>query len=156
MSVAAALGAVPPRLRAPGNGPAGSLAGDDEGGFYTLEQAMARHIEAAPERTRGRIGGSSGVAELLGIDPHKLRAPMRRLAIDWQRFAQRPGGVTTASFSRLPRSQDSLPAGARFGCAGLATLESWRCSNGRRLRRPAAVQGIPQESPTHDLSRRCR
>jgi len=82
LAVAAALGAVPPRLRSAK--PVEDHDDDDE--FYTLDQAMARHIEAALERTRGRIEGTSGAAELLGINPHTLRARMRRLAVDWQRF----------------------------------------------------------------------
>jgi transcriptional regulator with GAF, ATPase, and Fis domain len=52
----------------------------------TLDQAMARHIESALVRTRGRIEGPHGAAHLLGINPHTLRARMRRLGIDWQRF----------------------------------------------------------------------
>jgi transcriptional regulator with GAF, ATPase, and Fis domain len=59
---------------------------EDKSGFSTLDQAMARHIEAALERSRGRIEGTRGAAELLGINPHTLRARMRRLEIDWQRF----------------------------------------------------------------------
>ena len=84
--VAAALGAVPPRLR-PQARPAESADIEPDGeSFYKLDEAMARHIEAALERSRGRIEGSSGAAELLGINPHTLRARMRRLAVDWQRF----------------------------------------------------------------------
>jgi transcriptional regulator with GAF, ATPase, and Fis domain len=84
LAVAAALGAVPPRLRSTTK-PVEDH-GDEDDEFYTLDQAMARHIEAALERTRGRIEGTSGAAELLGINPHTLRARMRRLAVDWQRF----------------------------------------------------------------------
>ena len=51
-----------------------------------LDAAMARHIEAALARTRGRIEGRSGAAALLGINPHTLRARMRKLGIDWRRF----------------------------------------------------------------------
>ena len=54
--------------------------------FDTLDRAMARHIEAALIRTRGRIEGLNGAAKLLGINPHTLRARMRKLAIDWNRF----------------------------------------------------------------------
>ena len=54
--------------------------------FATLDQAVARHIEAALARTRGRIEGRGGAAELLGINPHTLRARMRKLGLDWRRF----------------------------------------------------------------------
>jgi transcriptional regulator with GAF, ATPase, and Fis domain len=84
LAVAAALGAAQPRLRSRVRTvPAEE---EDKSGFSTLDQAMARHIEAALERSRGRIEGTRGAAELLGINPHTLRARMRRLEIDWQRF----------------------------------------------------------------------
>jgi len=52
----------------------------------TLDQAMVRHIEAALHATGGRIEGDGGAAALLGVNPHTLRARMRKLGIDWQRF----------------------------------------------------------------------
>jgi transcriptional regulator with GAF, ATPase, and Fis domain len=52
----------------------------------TLDAAMARHIESALRRTRGRIEGKGGAAELLDINPHTLRARMRKLGINWGRF----------------------------------------------------------------------
>jgi transcriptional regulator with GAF, ATPase, and Fis domain len=51
-----------------------------------LETAMARHIELALARCRGRIEGRHGTAALLRINPHTLRARMRKLKIDWQRY----------------------------------------------------------------------
>ncbi|MBX7165971.1 MAG: sigma-54 dependent transcriptional regulator [Pirellulales bacterium] len=51
--------------------------------FPTLDEAMARHIEAALAKTGGRIEGPAGAAKLLGINPHTLRARMRKLKIDW-------------------------------------------------------------------------
>jgi transcriptional regulator with GAF, ATPase, and Fis domain len=82
LDVAKALGTAPPSapaaLRpAPANG--------DEA-FATLDQAVARHIEAALARTRGRIEGRAGAAALLGVNPHTLRARMRKLRLDWRRF----------------------------------------------------------------------
>ena len=35
---------------------------------------------------RGRVEGEGGAAELLGINPHTLRARMRKLGVDWRRF----------------------------------------------------------------------
>jgi transcriptional regulator with GAF, ATPase, and Fis domain len=52
----------------------------------TLDAAMARHIEATLVRTRGRIEGPHGAANLLAINPHTLRARMRKLGVDWRRF----------------------------------------------------------------------
>ncbi len=54
--------------------------------FPTLDRAMREHIERALERTRGRVEGPRGAAKLLAINPHTLRARMRKLAIDWERF----------------------------------------------------------------------
>ncbi len=61
-------------------------------GMETLAQAMARHIERALETTRGRIEGPRGAARLLGINPHTLRARMRRLGVEWRRFRRPPSG----------------------------------------------------------------
>ncbi len=46
---------------------------------------MARHIEAALTRTHGQIEGPGGAAALLEINPHTLRARMRKLGVDWRR-----------------------------------------------------------------------
>ncbi len=70
----------------PGKG--GQLRGDpaqqDSRGLY--DQAIRRHIEAALTATRGRIEGEHGAARLLDINPHTLRARMRKLGIDWNDF----------------------------------------------------------------------
>jgi hydrogenase-4 transcriptional activator len=54
-----------------------------------LDQAMAHHIEQALLECRGRIEGPFGAAARLGINPHTLRARMRKLGIDWGRFRVR-------------------------------------------------------------------
>jgi len=82
LRLAAALGPVPTsdsaeRLRtAPMEDPT----------ILPLEQAMARHIEKALRTTGGRIEGRGGAASLLQINPHTLRARMRKMGIDWARF----------------------------------------------------------------------
>ena len=48
-----------------------------------------RHIETALEATAGRIEGPHGAARILRINPHTLRARMRKLRIDWRRFRTR-------------------------------------------------------------------
>ena len=55
-------------------------------GLLTLDQAMRRHVEAALTTTRGRIEGHGGAARLLDVNPHTLRARMRKLGIDWARY----------------------------------------------------------------------
>jgi len=51
-----------------------------------LDEAMKRHIESALKASQGRIEGPHGAARLLNINPHTLRARMRKLKIDWKRF----------------------------------------------------------------------
>lgn len=77
LDVAAALGrAAPPAPRAEPHGPS-------EG---TLGMANRQAIEAALARTAGRIEGRHGAAVILGINPHTLRARMRKLGINWAQF----------------------------------------------------------------------
>jgi transcriptional regulator with GAF, ATPase, and Fis domain len=68
--------------------PAGSAAVPDgrARSIATLQMAMRVHIEQALELTGGRIEGRGGAAQLLDINPHTLRARMRKLQIDWSRF----------------------------------------------------------------------
>ena len=54
--------------------------------FLSLDEAMRRHIEAALRATQGKVEGSRGAAALLRINPHTLRARMRKLGIAWQAF----------------------------------------------------------------------
>jgi hydrogenase-4 transcriptional activator len=51
-----------------------------------LDTIIRQSIETALERTKGRIEGPHGVAALLNVNPHTLRARMRKLGIDWKRF----------------------------------------------------------------------
>jgi hydrogenase-4 transcriptional activator len=51
-----------------------------------LAAAMRAHIERALAVTHGKIEGRGGAAALLGINPHTLRARMRKLKIEWSRF----------------------------------------------------------------------
>jgi DNA-binding NtrC family response regulator len=74
LECAAALGMAPP----PGGPPAAT---GGAAGFATLDEAMAAHIRAALERTHGRIEGPRGAARLLAINPHTLRARMRKLGV---------------------------------------------------------------------------
>jgi transcriptional regulator with GAF, ATPase, and Fis domain len=49
-----------------------------------LDAVIRRHIEAALAETYGRVEGRHGAARLLRINPHTLRARMRKLKIDWR------------------------------------------------------------------------
>ena len=47
---------------------------------------MRKHIESVLAITHGRIEGRRGTAALLKINPHTLRARMRKLGIDWAKY----------------------------------------------------------------------
>jgi transcriptional regulator with GAF, ATPase, and Fis domain len=81
LDVAGALGAsaaaAPPATAGPGTtrSPSGPL--------LSLDEAMRRHIEAAVVAAGGRIEGPQGAAAILQINPHTLRARMRKLGVEW-------------------------------------------------------------------------
>jgi hydrogenase-4 transcriptional activator len=82
LNVAAALGqgamtAGPSPSRSP-DAPARRIA--------PLDDVIRQHIEDALEATSGRVEGPHGAARLLRINPHTLRARMRKLRIDWRSF----------------------------------------------------------------------
>jgi transcriptional regulator with GAF, ATPase, and Fis domain len=54
--------------------------------FLSLDEAVRRHIESALRLTHGIIEGSQGAAMILDVNPHTLRAKMRKLGIDWTKF----------------------------------------------------------------------
>jgi hydrogenase-4 transcriptional activator len=54
--------------------------------ILSLDAAMKRHIESVLTVTHGRIEGRRGTAALLKINPHTLRARMRKLKIDWAKY----------------------------------------------------------------------
>ncbi len=82
LEVPRALGVAPPQA----SSPRAVLAPGDDAPFATLDEATTRHLEAALSRTSGRIEGENGAARLLAINPHTLRARMRKLGVDWKRF----------------------------------------------------------------------
>jgi len=88
--------------RALGQGPQGQSTSSPDAGVIgpaakdaapldSLDAAMARHIQEALSRTAGRIEGPFGTAKLLGINPHTLRARMRKLGVDWKNFRPAAG-----------------------------------------------------------------
>jgi transcriptional regulator with GAF, ATPase, and Fis domain len=82
LEVAAALGAPSPRDAALLPDEPARVAEE----FPSLDLAMRRHVEAALRRTGGRIEGEAGAAALLRINPHTLRARMRKLGLDWSQY----------------------------------------------------------------------
>jgi transcriptional regulator with GAF, ATPase, and Fis domain len=61
----------------------------ESGGLAPLDAAIRQHIEAALAATFGRIEGPYGAARLLKVNPHTLRARMRRLGVRWEQFRVR-------------------------------------------------------------------
>jgi transcriptional regulator with GAF, ATPase, and Fis domain len=55
-----------------------------------LDDVIRQHIEAALDESHGRIEGPRGAARMLRINPHTLRARMRKLKIDWRGFRVEP------------------------------------------------------------------
>lgn len=55
----------------------------------SLNDAIKQHIERALVLAQGKIEGSGGAAERLEINPHTLRAKMRKLGIEWAQFRGR-------------------------------------------------------------------
>jgi hydrogenase-4 transcriptional activator len=55
-------------------------------GVSTLDEVVRAHIRLALELCHGRIEGPHGAASVLGINPHTLRARMRKLGITWAMF----------------------------------------------------------------------
>jgi len=53
-----------------------------------LDVVIKRHIEQVLGATRGKVEGRRGAAERLNINPHTLRAKMRKLGIDWSRYRE--------------------------------------------------------------------
>ena len=90
LEIAPALGiAATPMVSSPGTGgprPPAPPGPAEPSGIVSLDAAMRRHIEAALAATAGRIEGPHGAARLLKINPHTLRARMRKLGIDWKQF----------------------------------------------------------------------
>jgi transcriptional regulator with GAF, ATPase, and Fis domain len=96
LEVATALGALHradagpfpllPVAGAPSAEPPAAVARDGQRADATLVAVMARHIEAALASCHGRVDGPFGAAQRLGVNPHTLRARMRKLGIDWKRF----------------------------------------------------------------------
>jgi transcriptional regulator with GAF, ATPase, and Fis domain len=90
LEVAQALGTQAPRPRTPPPVPSnGAVPAEVPSKVSTLDAAMVRHIETSLAQTHGRIEGPYGAAALLGINPHTLRARMRKLGVDWRRFRRK-------------------------------------------------------------------
>ena len=91
LQVARALGGPNPLApAAPPPAPATAVASTSSAAIEPLDVAMRNHIERALAATYGRVDGPHGAARVLRINPHTLRARMRKLGIDRRRFREPP------------------------------------------------------------------
>ncbi len=94
LEIAASLGAGGPMLVAPNASVPSQQASQADDplspsiGLATLDAAMKAHIERALVTTHGRVEGKRGAAKILGINPHTLRARMRKLGVRWEEFRE--------------------------------------------------------------------
>jgi transcriptional regulator with GAF, ATPase, and Fis domain len=88
LEVAQALGVEMPARAPPEAAPVPHAESEER--IVTLDELNRRHIETALRKCLGRIEGPFGAARQLGVNPHTLRARMRKLGIDWQRFRYSP------------------------------------------------------------------
>lgn len=91
LELAAALGVAPPvelRSSATESVNSSTAFGARRNRIASLNDAMRSHIETALRIAHGRIEGSRGAARLLAINPHTLRARMRKLKINWSAFRE--------------------------------------------------------------------
>jgi hydrogenase-4 transcriptional activator len=94
LEVARALGGPSPSMPSlaapapnpPAAAPAQAATGPHE--IEPLDVVVRAHIERALAATLGRVDGPFGAARLLRINPHTLRARMRKLGVDWRRFRE--------------------------------------------------------------------
>ena len=87
LEISKALGTTTPTLMPPAQAHAtGSSPNGLPGRLAPLDNAIRQHIESALAATLGRVEGPYGAARLLQVNPHTLRARMRKLGIDWSRF----------------------------------------------------------------------
>jgi hydrogenase-4 transcriptional activator len=94
LEIAKALGVISPGASAPSNSntapqaaaPTKPAESPQAETIATLDEAMRAHITKALAYTRGRIEGPKGAAAILDINPHTLRARMRKLKINWSEY----------------------------------------------------------------------
>ena len=92
LEVAKALGLPRPGGASGGRASEPALRGRGEPGgpaVLPLDEVVRGHICQVLAQTKGRVEGPYGAARLLGVNPHTLRARMRKLGIDWGAYRAR-------------------------------------------------------------------
>jgi transcriptional regulator with GAF, ATPase, and Fis domain len=81
-----ALGSPVRRVQTRNTGVSPAIEPAGEGIVDALDDVVRRHVESVLRRTRGVIEGPHGAAAILRVNPHTLRARLRRLKVRWSDF----------------------------------------------------------------------
>ncbi|MDO9695435.1 MAG: sigma 54-interacting transcriptional regulator [Candidatus Latescibacteria bacterium] len=96
LQIAAALGAATSLQPHPGGAAAPDVSSAPPAGdIVSLDEAVRRHVAIALAATHGRIEGRHGAAKLLGVNPHTLRARLRKLGVAWATYRETGNERTT-------------------------------------------------------------
>jgi transcriptional regulator with GAF, ATPase, and Fis domain len=124
--------------------------GPNEAQPATLDAAMRRHVEGALIAAAGRIEGPAGAAARLGVNPHTLRARMRRLGINWTEFRPRPRSAIAN-----PRASESVDAPGQFNAVMRHHIEDALTASFGRIEGPLGAAARLGVNP-HTLRARMR
>ena len=89
LAVRAALGGEPRPARATASPPTAVVAPPTGDAIAPLDDVVRAHLHHALTVCHGRIDGPFGAARQLGVNPHTLRARMRKLGLDWRSYRGR-------------------------------------------------------------------
>jgi DNA-binding NtrC family response regulator len=67
--------------------------------FPTLDAVCTNHIRRALGRSKGKISGPGGAAELLGLHPNTLRQRMDKLGVEYKRQSRKGSKCTQHELS---------------------------------------------------------
>ena len=74
----------------------GQLPRGDEGPIAPLDQTMATHVARVLRESHGRVEGPTGAAARLAVNPHTLRARMRKLGVNASSYRPAPTRASRA------------------------------------------------------------
>jgi len=72
---------------------------DQDNKLQKLDEVLCSHIQRALNLAKGKITGSGGAAEILGINPSTLRGKMDKLGIPYKQQRKTIGEIKTVRFS---------------------------------------------------------
>ena len=160
LRIGAALGAAAPHAVASTALTAPQTAQEVTASTDTTDGAMRRHIESALQATGGRIEGSQGAARRLQINPHTLRARMRKLGISRGSFrgmapepVDEPALPLDAAMANHIRRTLQATAGRVEGPHGAARRLNINPHTLRARMRKLGIVAAPFRTPAHAAGR---